>query len=76
MDIKYKVYNQARLEKGLKLVDVAERSGLSKSQLTKLMYGRTELTYATAVKLARAIGCKPDKVFYSDAANSEKGDGE
>jgi len=75
MEIKYKVYNQARLEKDLKLVDVAKRSGLSKSQLTKLMYGRTELTYSTAVKLARAIGCKPDKVFYADAANSEKGDG-
>lgn len=45
-----------RHERGLKAREVAARSGLSPSQLSKLESGRHEPQWATVVRIYRALG--------------------
>lgn len=54
---------KARLDRGLTLEDFGKLIGRSKQYMFLLENGRIRLSYETAVKIAKALGTKPDALF-------------
>lgn len=52
--------------KGLKVAEVADYCGISKSYYSQIENGKRRLYYNLAVKISAVFGLKPDDLFYED----------
>lgn len=59
----HKIRTLAR-EKGLKLAEVALRSGMNPTYLSRIISGEITPTVATARRIAEALGVSIDEVFH------------
>jgi len=55
---------KARLDRSLTLEDFGKLIGRSKQYMFLLENGRIRLSYETAVKIAKALGTRPDALFF------------
>lgn len=55
---------EIRTERGLTLEAFGVMIGRSKQYMSQLEKGRIRLTYENAIKIAKALGTKPDELFY------------
>lgn len=55
-----------RIHRGMKLAELAEMSGVSSNQISKLEQGKVEPTEITKSKLAKAFGMKVAELFPYD----------
>ncbi|UWR08989.1 helix-turn-helix domain-containing protein [Ruegeria sp. B32] len=62
---------EARLSKGLKQEDVAERIGLSRSYFAQLESGIRQLTPRKQVAIAEALGVDPTDLVYFSAPDKD-----
>lgn len=67
MSIKVSSLRQWRQQHGLRLVDVADLSGLSIYKLSRIETGFTRLHPLDKVKIARAMGVRVRDLFPEDA---------
>lgn len=56
---------KTRTDRGLTLEELGNMIGRSKQYMFLLENGRIRLSYETALKIAKALGTKPDELFYS-----------
>jgi len=55
---------RARLERGLKQGELAERAGISRQTLSVLESGRGQPATLIALRLARVLGCRVEELFW------------
>jgi len=55
---------RARLIAGLRLIDVAESAGVCAETIRRLELGANKPTWATAVRVARALGQEDPRVLF------------
>lgn len=55
---------KARIDRGLTLEEFGKMIGRSKQYMFLLENGRIRLSYETAAKIARALGTRPDALFF------------
>ena len=53
------------MDRGLTLEEFGRLIGRSKQYMFMLENGRIRLSYETAAKIAKALGTKPDSLFFS-----------
>ncbi|HOA15163.1 MAG TPA: helix-turn-helix transcriptional regulator [Bacillota bacterium] len=56
---------KVRMDRGLTLEEFGRLIGRSKQYMFMLENGRIRLSYETAAKIAKALGTKPDSLFFS-----------
>lgn len=67
MDSKLK---QLRLKKEYTSLQMAEQLGISKAFYSQLENGNRRLSYDLAVRIAKILKTKPDKLFYEEYINN------
>lgn len=55
---------KTRTDRGLTLEEIGNMIGRSKQYMFLLENGRIRLSYETAVKIAKALGTRPDELFF------------
>ena len=63
MRVEYRVF-EYREKAGLTLTELAEISGVSKSQINRIENGQTDPTVYTICLLAKALGVQPSELFF------------
>lgn len=63
MKVEYRVYEYREKAK-LTLTELAEKSGVSKSQINRIENGQTDPTVYTICLLAKALEVEPSELFF------------
>lgn len=63
MKIEYRVF-EFREKAGMTITELAEKSGVSKSQINYIENGLSNPTVLTICMLAEALGVEPSELFY------------
>jgi transcriptional regulator with XRE-family HTH domain len=63
---------KTRQDRGWTLADVADRSGISATTLSKVERGKLSLTYEKIVDLSRGLGVEVGRLFHDGGADAER----
>lgn len=63
MKINSKKINWLRIEQGLSIIDLCEKSSVSRPTVSRLLKGEVSTRPDTIGKIARALGVDPKKLF-------------
>jgi DNA-binding XRE family transcriptional regulator len=54
---------QERLRQGMKITELAKAAGIHKNTIINIERNKTDTSVRTAVKICKALGCKPSDLI-------------